>query len=89
MGSCLSPSSKGSRAGKVGRSQLGAGAMAGTSETYTQNAMAGEGVEEGWISSGYKQTCFSFRDPGVPVTRSPFALFGAGRARIGVGMLGD
>lgn len=29
----------------------------------------------GWISFGYKQTCFSFRDLGVPVTRSPLPVF--------------
>lgn len=50
----------------------------------------GRGWQCGWISSGYKQTCFSFKDPGVPVTRSLFPIFqGAGKATIEIGMLGD
>ena len=41
------------------------------------------GWEEGWISSGYKQTCFSFRDPGVPVTRFHLPIFW-GQAELGL-----
>lgn len=56
---------------------------------YTDVVREG-GWQCGWISSGYKQTCFSFKDPGVPVTRSLFPIFqGAGKATIEIGMLGD
>lgn len=72
----------------VGRSQLGAEAMSGTSETYTQTWPGVGGDSKDVFHLAINKQCFSFRDLRVPVTRSSLPIFqGVGRGGLEWGCL--